>query len=478
VTYALDGKSFLSTAEDGQTRSWSVPEPVEEDLSRLDLRVRIRAAQDMHAGQAVLQLSSKEWLELREQQPSQPDQTPLVSTVDWHDARAHDAEQLGNAYAALWHLDRIAEATPQNALVYLRRGRLHAAGSRLEEADADYRRALQHGSGSQLVDWDRLAAAQSEAIGQDAVALWYLDRAIAMTAAEADLFARRAALHARQKKLDAALTDWSRALKLRPREPSWYLQRSKLYGQLKKTKEQEADEAQAVASGVGLGDIWELAELRCRAGRWSEAADLFAAAYEAGRMPLVYSQHWGFALLKAQPADQTAYRELCTRVLQSSRSGYHLFDTERLTAFQPEVARWQCTISSRVPKAISDWTRLLDLSRQLAAAAAALPETNKGERQEWESAAGALLYRAGCDAEALTCLEASAAVKGVPGQRKTWLFLAMTHHHLGHAAEARRWLEKARGQPLDMSDAAFWDTVEIKLLLAEAGALIEARIMK
>jgi tetratricopeptide (TPR) repeat protein len=57
-------------------------------------------------------------------------------------------------------------------------------------------------------------------------------------------------------------------------------------------------------------------------------------------------------------------------------------------------------------------------------------------------ALGAALYRAGQNEAALRQLNAAAALRPIPSP-SVWLFLALTHHRLGHTDEARRQLEQA-----------------------------------
>jgi hypothetical protein len=55
------------------------------------------------------------------------------------------------------------------------------------------------------------------------------------------------------------------------------------------------------------------------------------------------------------------------------------------------------------------------------------------------------LYRAGRFEEAVTRLTEAAELTCHPYRtnvQHTWYFLAMAHHRLGHADEARRWLDK------------------------------------
>jgi hypothetical protein len=64
----------------------------------------------------------------------------------------------------------------------------------------------------------------------------------------------------------------------------------------------------------------------------------------------------------------------------------------------------------------------------------------------------------------------------------TWFFLATAHHHLGHAEEARRWLEKAVRwldqadwfRPPDVGVSPTWpERLEARLLRREAEALVK-----
>jgi WD40 repeat protein/tetratricopeptide (TPR) repeat protein len=84
---------------------------------------------------------------------------------------------------------------------------------------------------------------------------------------------------------------------------------------------------------------------------------------------------------------------------------------------------------------------------------------------------GAALYRAGRYDEAIRRSEVSIQAEG--GEESAVLaFLAMAHHRLGHRREARRWLDRLRGNQPRMDPAQFWYELEIRLLRSEAEALI------
>ena len=91
---------------------------------------------------------------------------------------------------------------------------------------------------------------------------------------------------------------------------------------------------------------------------------------------------------------------------------------------------------------------------------------------------GMALYRARKFDKALAHLEESGA------GYICWPALAMTHHQLGHADEARQWLDKANGryrhvietssEPLKVTKAVDWqDWAYFELLRREADSLID-----
>ena len=91
---------------------------------------------------------------------------------------------------------------------------------------------------------------------------------------------------------------------------------------------------------------------------------------------------------------------------------------------------------------------------------------------------GAALYRAGRFEEAIQRLNASIAARNDDGVYGDWLFLAMAHHRLGHAAEARQWLDKTLQWEAKKADAVpvRWnDRMELQFLRREAQELIEGK---
>jgi Flp pilus assembly protein TadD len=90
---------------------------------------------------------------------------------------------------------------------------------------------------------------------------------------------------------------------------------------------------------------------------------------------------------------------------------------------------------------------------------------------------GAVLYRAGQYARAIEVLEANLKLQDGRGTWADWLFLALSHHRLGHLDEARRWLGTADAWSARVASgqepALGWtELLEFRLLFREAEPLI------
>ena len=147
-----------------------------------------------------------------------------LSESAYHEARAPDAEQDGNTFAARWHLDRLisTRATEENAgslpdlwVLHARRARTCSIAGRLDLADADYSRAEQLGSRSLILDWYRHRIADCEHAAQWQTALWYLDRCLAAAPSKWELYVSRARVFGRLGKSEERLADLNRAARAR-----------------------------------------------------------------------------------------------------------------------------------------------------------------------------------------------------------------------------------------------------------------------
>jgi WD40 repeat protein/tetratricopeptide (TPR) repeat protein len=202
------------------------------------------------------------------------------------------------------------------------------------------------------------------------------------------------------------------------------------------------------------------AELHAESGEWGVAAAEYARAIDLG----AWSPNVGYrlALTRLALSDREGYRRSCADLLD--RSGQ---------SDDPEVANtvaWTCALA---PGSVED------LSRPLQRAETAV--ANRPGDAAVRNTLGDLLYRAGRHEEAIRRLNEGIALEGHGGTACDWLFLAMAHHRLENAGEARSWLSKAVGwleraasdEPGDHGTRLSWEErLELQLLRREAEALI------
>jgi hypothetical protein len=132
------------------------------------------------------------------------------------------------------------------------------------------------------------------------------------------------------------------------------------------------------------------------------------------------------------------------------------------------------------PKIASDvaWSSVmamseeLDLSELVRLAELAVNGAPEHQRAILLNTLGAALYRAGRFAEAVRRLEEGVQKRGGVSVEADWVFLAMAHHRLGHDDAARRWLDRFRDLRPRVAPNTFWGELEIRLLRAEAEAVV------
>ena len=126
VAFTPDGRSFLSTGRDGSTRAWPTPLPLSGEPEQLSLQLEVRTGMRMDAEQGYSRLAPEQWQERRRQLEEQIHEGPegtrwntarsfLSRDLAEHDDCARDAEQLGDTFAALWHLDRLLSSQEPDA---------------------------------------------------------------------------------------------------------------------------------------------------------------------------------------------------------------------------------------------------------------------------------------------------------------------------------------------------------------------------
>ncbi len=222
----------------------------------------------------------------------------------WHEVRAGEAEATGNAFAQLWHLDRLAEQRPDDWHLEARRGTVLADNDDFAAAEAAFALAAKKGAAEALADWHSHGAGMASGAKRWQLARWYLDRQIA-----------------------ARPNDW-RA----------YTDRAEVHGQLGKPAERDADLERAVAHGAEQSVVLRLAESRVRLRQWPKAAEAYVKA--AGRGPLPLAALHQLALVCLEIDDLAGYRNICKGLVQAAAK----------TAPQPEVAHaiaWMCAVGPK-----------------------------------------------------------------------------------------------------------------------------------
>src|SRR5262249_6379968 len=156
----------------------------------------------------------------------------------WHAPLLREAEQNGNAFAAIWHLDRLITARPDDWFLYARRGRGWSLSDQLDKAAADYQKAERLGSRDQVLDFRTHCVLDCTMAARGIAALGYL--------------ARRTGA--------------------RPRDEALLLDRGGVLGKLGREAGRQAELTRVFELGADEGVVLPRAEELGRAGRWSEAA--------------------------------------------------------------------------------------------------------------------------------------------------------------------------------------------------------------
>jgi WD40 repeat protein/tetratricopeptide (TPR) repeat protein len=232
------------------------------------------------------------------------------------------------------------------------------------------------------------------------------------------------------------------ALKIKPDDPATRGKFGDFLGDQGRYKEAEAEFSEAIKlqpyhSSLWVERGWTYADM----GQWDKASADFVKATQCkepdpearyARLDHLTSQYQ-LAVCK-EPDRDAWYARAMLHLRDGNRDGYRQICSDMLRRFD-EGAAWTCTLT---PNSESDPTRIVSLAEK------ALAESS---RDHWHvTQFGAALYRAARFEEAVKRLAEATELSCHPYRTNmlyTWFFLAMAHHRLGHADEARRWLDKA-----------------------------------
>jgi tetratricopeptide (TPR) repeat protein len=278
--------------------------------------------------------------------------------------------------------------------------------------------------------------AEAEAAFDEAVAARPLDSAIRLERA------RFLAAHSPGQKAD---DDFATAYILGDREPAL----------LDTITSSESLFRRVVAESAGsAAPLWaHKGQSLAKRQLWTEAAADSGEAVRLEPENAEYRHHQILALLAA--GDHTGLRRTRTDMLDRFR-----MTTDPRIA--NDVAWWSVMAEGKEPN-LSETVRLAELGVNGA------PERGKAD---FLNTLGVALYRAGRFAEAVRRLEEGIQERKGVSLEADWVFLAVAHHRLGHHDEARRWLDRFRDRRPNLDPSAFWGELEIRLLRAEAEAVV------
>jgi tetratricopeptide (TPR) repeat protein len=203
------------------------------------------------------------------------------------------------------------------------------------------------------------------------------------------------------------------------------------------------------------------AEFHARRGEWQQAAVDLRKSYELDAQvnPRADIQLARLGNMLLLAGDRDAYERLCQEKLRQQGR----FPSEAAAA---NGVVWLFCLA---PGATADYRDLVSLMEKTVQAA------SQAERVAYLSnTLGAILYRAGRYREALERLTEGQAATKVDPAPQDLAFLALVHERLGNAAEARRWRDRLRAYPTpgDAPSNAFWNNLEIPVLLKEVESVV------
>jgi Flp pilus assembly protein TadD len=424
VAFTSDGRSVAAVDELGESRTWPVPEPLDGSLDDLTLRIEARTGLRMETGLALSRLNPAAWQERLEQLARLDPNAPLADRDPaWHAPLLREAEQNGNSFAALWHLDRLITARPDDWLLYARRGRARSLSDEFDKGADDFEKAERLSSRDQLLDFQTHCVLDCTRAKRWAAALWYLDRLLAA----------------------------------RPKDWSLHLERAAVYGKLGREADRQAELTRGFELGADEGEVIHRAEELGLAGRWSEAARLLAGCGRRGPLSRDLAGAWAIACLQAK--DDAGYREACAAVLawQGSEPTYIL---NVLTA---------ASALALGPKGLDDYRVPIGWMERVSAVTA----SDRRWKHYSSNVLGGLLLRAGRLDEAIGRINEGIAAEKDVQVPTDWAYLALAYARKGKVAEARQMLERLRAwRPDSSTPFTFWDRQEIDLLRSEAEALL------
>jgi tetratricopeptide (TPR) repeat protein len=267
---------------------------------------------------------------------------------------------------------------------------------------------------------------------------------------------QRGLAYSRGSRWRQAADDFTRTLLLKPDYADAWYQRGVVQAQEGRFQQAIDDFSRSLAlQGDRTEAYVERAQAHIALERWQDAARDYARAL--AHDPQDVSLWHGKAFAQLASRDTAAYRQTCADALGRWGAAGDSHTAVLLV--------WTCAVAA---ESGVDAERLVRLAQQLVSAT---PTEYLCAR-----ALGAALVRAGRYEEAVRELERAASLNAEAPI--SWLLLAISHHRLGHAAEARSWFDRASRRIERFKVASAWQAIPwherlgIELLHREAEALL------
>jgi serine/threonine protein kinase/WD40 repeat protein/tetratricopeptide (TPR) repeat protein len=209
MRFSPSGRALVTITEAGTTTTLPLPEPVADDPDGAQRWLEVMSGVEMRGDEVVL-LAPERWQEKKRRLADKAGPSVHETPADWYDRCATEAEEDGNTFAVLWHLERLAALRPNDWRVQARRGRALASAGDRKQAEAAYRLAAAR-PGAALADWYRQRQASCRALEEWNEALWYLDRLADVVGKDWQVDTERAEVHGRLGQWSEAVDQFARA---------------------------------------------------------------------------------------------------------------------------------------------------------------------------------------------------------------------------------------------------------------------------
>ncbi len=302
-------------------------------------------------------------------------------------------------------------------------------------------------------------AAQANVGRDDAEVVRCLEKVVALVAASPDDWVDRAKAYQRRNLWEQAADDYARGAEAGAVNPDLWTNKAEAHLRLGQRTEALAACDQAIRlNGRDFRPHVKRAGLFVESGEWDSAlADLDTACQVSGEQITAWVDA---ARIRVNRSDLAGYRRMCEELIR--RFG----KTTDVAA--ANNACWACCLG---PDALPDLAPAVRLAELAMVASVDHNHLNT---------LGAILYRTGRFKDAISRLREAIEKDGRDDLAQDWLFLAMAHHRLGDAKEARAALDKATAAmksrpPRDASrppSQQILEEMELEMLLREARSLL------